>query len=162
MVMRPRRACEDADGARASQRGARRGLADRDNLAGAGGQHGAVPRARLPARPPDRRGSPEPIRRSRLRASARHARPKAAARSWSAAIWERTSRGFTGCFAAAFRFDCSSSGPRHVSSELNHRFDAGGLHPQAEMFLRRDLSPAVAVERVFRRGPRSATAWRST
>ena len=40
--------------------------------------------------------------------------------------------------------------PRHVSTELNHRFDAGGIHPQAEMFLRRDLSPAVAVERVFR------------
>jgi phosphatidylinositol dimannoside acyltransferase len=40
--------------------------------------------------------------------------------------------------------------PRHVSSELNRRFDAGGIHPQAEMFLRRDLSPAVAVERVFR------------
>jgi phosphatidylinositol dimannoside acyltransferase len=40
--------------------------------------------------------------------------------------------------------------PRHVSSELNHRFDAGGIHPQVEMFLRRDLSPAVAVERVFR------------
>ncbi len=40
--------------------------------------------------------------------------------------------------------------PRHVSGELNRRFDAGGIHPQAEMFLRRDLSPAVAVERVFR------------
>ena len=40
--------------------------------------------------------------------------------------------------------------PRHVSSELNRRFDAGGIHPQVEMFLRRDLSPAVAVERVFR------------
>ena len=40
--------------------------------------------------------------------------------------------------------------PRHVSRELNRRFDAGGRHPQAEMFLRRDLSRAVAVERVFR------------
>jgi lauroyl/myristoyl acyltransferase len=40
--------------------------------------------------------------------------------------------------------------PRHISSELNRRFDAGGLHPQAEMFLRRDLSPAVAVKCVFR------------
>ena len=40
--------------------------------------------------------------------------------------------------------------PRHVSGELNRRFDACNLHPQAEMFLRRDLSPAVAVERVFR------------
>ena len=40
--------------------------------------------------------------------------------------------------------------PRHVSGELNRRFDAGGRHPQAEMFLRRDLSRAVAVERVFR------------
>jgi lauroyl/myristoyl acyltransferase len=40
--------------------------------------------------------------------------------------------------------------PRHVSGELNHRFDAGGRHPQTDMFLRRDLSPAVAIERVFR------------
>jgi lauroyl/myristoyl acyltransferase len=40
--------------------------------------------------------------------------------------------------------------PRHVSRELDRRFDAGGPHPQREMFLRRDLSPAVAVERVFR------------
>ena len=40
--------------------------------------------------------------------------------------------------------------PRHVSRELNRRFDARGPHPQAELFLRRDLSPAVAVERVFR------------
>jgi lauroyl/myristoyl acyltransferase len=40
--------------------------------------------------------------------------------------------------------------PRHVSRELDRKFDAGGPHPQAEMFLRRDLSRAVAVERVFR------------
>jgi lauroyl/myristoyl acyltransferase len=40
--------------------------------------------------------------------------------------------------------------PRHVSSELNRRFDEENDHPQAELFLRRDLSPAVAVERVFR------------
>jgi lauroyl/myristoyl acyltransferase len=40
--------------------------------------------------------------------------------------------------------------PRHISRELNRRFDAVGPHPQAEMFLRRDLSPAVAVERIFR------------
>jgi lauroyl/myristoyl acyltransferase len=40
--------------------------------------------------------------------------------------------------------------PRHVSRELNHRFDAGGIHPQIDMFLRRDLSAAVAIERVFR------------
>jgi phosphatidylinositol dimannoside acyltransferase len=40
--------------------------------------------------------------------------------------------------------------PRHVSRELNRHFDAGGAHPQAELFLRRDLSPAVAVERLFR------------
>jgi len=39
--------------------------------------------------------------------------------------------------------------PRHVSRELNRRFDAGGPHPQDKMFLRRDLSPAVAVERVL-------------
>ncbi len=40
--------------------------------------------------------------------------------------------------------------PRHVSRELNRRFDAGGPHPQADLFLRRDLSPATAVERVLR------------
>jgi lauroyl/myristoyl acyltransferase len=40
--------------------------------------------------------------------------------------------------------------PRHVSRELNRRFDAGGPHPQAELFLRRDLSPSVAVERILR------------
>jgi phosphatidylinositol dimannoside acyltransferase len=40
--------------------------------------------------------------------------------------------------------------PRHVSRELNCRFDAGEPHPQAALFLRRDLSPAVAIERVFR------------
>ena len=54
--------------------------------------------------------------------------------------------------------------PRHVSGELNRRFDAGGRHPQAEMFLRRDLSRAVAVERVFRARGQSVAAmvWRST
>jgi lauroyl/myristoyl acyltransferase len=40
--------------------------------------------------------------------------------------------------------------PRHVSRELNRRFDAPGLHPQAELFLRRDLSTALAVERLLR------------
>ncbi len=40
--------------------------------------------------------------------------------------------------------------PRHVSRELDRRFDAGGVHPQTDMFLRRDLSPAIAIERVFR------------
>ncbi len=40
--------------------------------------------------------------------------------------------------------------PRHVSRTLDRHFDAGGPHPQAELFLRRDLSRAVAVERIFR------------
>jgi lauroyl/myristoyl acyltransferase len=40
--------------------------------------------------------------------------------------------------------------PRHVSRTLDRYFDAGGPHPQVEMFLRRDLSPAVAIERIFR------------
>jgi lauroyl/myristoyl acyltransferase len=40
--------------------------------------------------------------------------------------------------------------PRHVSRDLNRWFDEGGPHPQAELFLRRDLSPAMAVERIFR------------
>jgi lauroyl/myristoyl acyltransferase len=40
--------------------------------------------------------------------------------------------------------------PRHVSRELNRRFDERDHHPQAELFVRRDLSPAVAIERVLR------------
>jgi lauroyl/myristoyl acyltransferase len=40
--------------------------------------------------------------------------------------------------------------PRHVSSELNRRFDVGGPHPQSELFLRRDLTPSGAVERLLR------------
>ncbi len=40
--------------------------------------------------------------------------------------------------------------PRHVSRELNGRFDAEGPHRQSDLFLRRDLSPAVAVERLLR------------
>ncbi len=40
--------------------------------------------------------------------------------------------------------------PRHVSHELNRRFDMGGPHPQSELFLRRDLTPCGAVERLLR------------
>jgi phosphatidylinositol dimannoside acyltransferase len=40
--------------------------------------------------------------------------------------------------------------PGHVSRELNRRFDLRGPHPQSELFLRRDLSPAVAIERLIR------------
>ena len=40
--------------------------------------------------------------------------------------------------------------PRHVSEEMDRRFDDDGPHPQAEFFLRRDLSPSVAVERLLR------------
>jgi lauroyl/myristoyl acyltransferase len=40
--------------------------------------------------------------------------------------------------------------PRHVSRTLDRHFDAAGPHPQTEMFLRRDLCRAVAVERIFR------------
>ncbi len=40
--------------------------------------------------------------------------------------------------------------PRHISRVLDRRFDIPGPHPQAEMFLRRDLSPAVAIERLVR------------
>lgn len=40
--------------------------------------------------------------------------------------------------------------PKHVSRELNRRFDAAtSPYPQAEFFLRRDLSPAAAVERMM-------------
>ena len=49
--------------------------------------------------------------------------------------------------------------PRHVSHELNRRFDMGGPHPQSELFLRRDLTPCGAVERLLPRGPPSAMVW---
>ena len=40
--------------------------------------------------------------------------------------------------------------PKHVSRELGRRFDAAtSPYPQAEFFLRRDLSPAAAVERMM-------------
>ena len=54
--------------------------------------------------------------------------------------------------------------PRHVSAELNRRFDrTDGPIPQSGFFLRRGLSPGVAVERILPR-PRGAArrAWRST
>ena len=41
--------------------------------------------------------------------------------------------------------------PRHVSRFLQDRFDvADGPHPQSGFFLRRDLSPEVASQRIFR------------
>ncbi len=40
--------------------------------------------------------------------------------------------------------------PKHVSRELNRRFDAASSpYPQAEFFLKRDLAPAAAVERMM-------------
>ena len=47
------------------------------------------------------------------------------------------------------RSGCWCSG-RATSRELNRRFDEGGRHSQAEFFLRRDLTPTVAVERILR------------
>ena len=52
--------------------------------------------------------------------------------------------------------------PRHVSRELNRRFDQIGPHPQAELFLRRDLPPAAAVERALALERVFGMAWRST
>ncbi|MBV8269802.1 MAG: hypothetical protein JO252_26055 [Planctomycetaceae bacterium] len=40
--------------------------------------------------------------------------------------------------------------PRHVSRELNRRFDAVEPHPQSGFFLRRDLPPGRAAERLLR------------
>src|SRR5206468_12722861 len=40
--------------------------------------------------------------------------------------------------------------PRHVSTELDRRFDRAEAHPQSEFFLRRGLSPALAAERLLR------------
>ncbi|OJW23013.1 MAG: hypothetical protein BGO49_28175 [Planctomycetales bacterium 71-10] len=40
--------------------------------------------------------------------------------------------------------------PKHVSRELDRRFDAASAtYPQAEFFLKRDLAPAAAVERMM-------------
>ena len=65
-------------------------------------------------------------------------------------------------FRSGLPLKITGAAPRHVSRELNRRFDQVGPHPQAEMFLRRDLSPAVAVERVFRARSTCATVWQST
>jgi lauroyl/myristoyl acyltransferase len=41
--------------------------------------------------------------------------------------------------------------PRHISRELERRFDAEeGTHRQADLFLQRDLSPQAAIERMVR------------
>ncbi|MDR3636820.1 MAG: hypothetical protein P4L84_23650 [Isosphaeraceae bacterium] len=40
--------------------------------------------------------------------------------------------------------------PKHISAELNRRFDEEGPHPQAGFFLRRDLPPGQCVERLLR------------
>jgi lauroyl/myristoyl acyltransferase len=40
--------------------------------------------------------------------------------------------------------------PRHVSRRLDRRFDRDEPHPQSGFFLRRDLSPAAATERLLR------------
>ena len=149
LAMRPRRRRRTSRGARAGQRGARRGLADRDDLAGAGGQHGAVPGARLPAGPPVRRGGPGPVRRPRLRATSRHDADGRGAILVGSHLGAHIA-GVHWLFRRGVPLRLLVQRPRHVSSELNRRFDADGPHPQAEMFLRRDLSPAVAVERVFR------------
>jgi len=39
--------------------------------------------------------------------------------------------------------------PRHISRELNQRFDRDEPHPQANFFLRRDMSPARGIERLL-------------
>ncbi len=39
--------------------------------------------------------------------------------------------------------------PRHVSRFLTEQFDLSGPHAQSSLFLRRDLSPALAVERIM-------------
>ena len=41
--------------------------------------------------------------------------------------------------------------PRHISGELMRRFDAAQVpHPQADLFLQRELSPEAAIERMVR------------
>jgi len=40
--------------------------------------------------------------------------------------------------------------PRHVSRELDRRFDRDEPHPQSDFFLRRDLTPALSTERLLR------------
>ena len=114
----PRRAGDPAPatgaaprGAARAECGARRGLADGHDLAGAGVQHRAVPGARLPAGPPDRtrrswRGSTSAATNACTRRW-----PGAGARSSSAATWGPTSRACTGSIGAASRSGCWCSGP---------------------------------------------------
>ena len=53
--------------------------------------------------------------------------------------------------------------PRHVSSELNRRFDAGGLHPAGrDVLAPRPVAGGGRRARFPGTVPRSATAWRST
>ena len=71
LAFQPRRRARLRSALAPRRRGPRRRLADRSDLAGAGGQHGAVPGARLSAGPSDRRGGPVAVRRPRLRAALR-------------------------------------------------------------------------------------------
>ena len=150
LAILPAAAAAAPRGAARRRRGARRRLADRDDLAGAGVQHRAVPGARLPAGPSIRRGDPVAVRRARLRAASRGDGAAAGARSSSAATWAPTSPGVHWLYRRGVPLRLLVQRPRHVSRELNRRFDAEGPHPQADLFLRRDLSPTLAVERVLR------------
>lgn len=40
--------------------------------------------------------------------------------------------------------------PRHVSKDLQRRFDREGAHPQSAFFLRRSMTPAESVDRLIR------------
>ena len=119
------------------------------DLAGAGGQHGAVPGARLSAGLPGRRGRPGPVRRPGLRTPPRRdgAGPGRDPRRQPPGAHIA---GVHWLYRRGVPLRLLVQRPRHVSRELNRRFDAGGPHPQTELFLRRDLSPAVAVERILR------------
>ncbi len=52
--------------------------------------------------------------------------------------------------------------PRHVSRTLDRHFDAGGPHPQVEMFLRRDLSARSPSSESSARVRRCVMGWRFT
>ena len=110
---------------------------------------GPVPGPRLPPRrPPTTTSSP-----GSTSGASRTSKPRSAAAagpSWWGATWGATSRRCTGSYRRGVPLRLLVQRPRHVSSELDRRFDRDGPHPQSGFFLRRDLSPALAAERLLR------------
>ena len=136
-------------------------MADRDDLAGAGGQHGAVHPRDYPL---DGLSDQAVLDRfdvrgyDRLRATMADGRGAILVGSHLGAHIA----GVHWLFRRGVPLRLLVQRPRHISGELNRRFDDDGPHPQAAMFLRRDLSPAVAIEPSSEPGRPCATDWRFT